>query len=84
DLIKDIRIALGAVAPTPLRVQEAEDALRGKTGNRDNIEQAVARAVASAMPIGDVRASAAYRREMVRVLTRRAIIEALQQARGEI
>jgi carbon-monoxide dehydrogenase medium subunit len=83
-IIKDIRIALGAVAPTPLRARDAEDALRGTTGGADNVEQAVARAVACASPIDDVRASAGYRREMVRVLTRRAIVEAHRQAKGEI
>jgi CO/xanthine dehydrogenase FAD-binding subunit len=83
-IIKDIRIALGAVAPTPLRARDAEEALRGTTGATDNIEQAVARAVACARPIDDVRASADYRREMVRVLSRRAIVEAHRQAKGEI
>jgi len=84
EVIKDIRIALGAVAPTPLRVQSAEEALRGKKGDLEDIEQAAERAVASASPIDDVRASAHYRREMVRVLTRRAVVEALRQAKGEI
>lgn len=84
EIIKDIRVALGAVAPTPLRVESAEEALRGKKGDGNDIEQAVERAVASASPIDDVRASAHYRREMVRVLTRRAVLEALQQAKGEI
>lgn len=84
DVIKDIRIALGAVAPTPLRAQGAEDALRGKKAAIQEIEEAAECAVASASPIDDVRSSASYRRAMVRVLTRRAIEEALRQAKGEI
>lgn len=83
-VIKDIRIGLGAVAPTPLRARAAEDALRGTTGEPDNVEEGVARAVACASPIDDVRASAHYRREMVRVMTRRAIVEAHRRATGEI
>jgi len=82
--IKDVRIALGAVAPIPLRVDSAEESLRGKKGDLKEVELAADRAVASASPIDDVRAGANYRREMVRVLTRRAILDALKQARGGI
>ena len=83
EIIRDVRIALGAVAPTPLRVQSAEESLRGRKGDVEEIAKAVERADASASPIDDVRASASYRREMVRVLTQRAIIAALRQAKGE-
>lgn len=83
EIIKDIRIALGAVAPTPLRVHEAEEALRGKRGAAQEIEEAGEIAGTRASPIDDVRSSARYRREMVRVLTRRAVSDALRQARGE-
>lgn len=82
DTIADIRIALGAVAPTPVRAQPAEDALKGKNPDQNAIEEAADRAVASASPIDDVRSSASYRREMVRILTRRAIEEALKEALG--
>jgi carbon-monoxide dehydrogenase medium subunit len=82
-IIGDIRIALGAVAPTPVRAQSAEDFLKGKNPDKDAIEEAADRAVSSASPIDDVRSSASYRREMVRILTRRAIEEALQQATGK-
>ena len=83
EIVADIRIALGAVAPTPVRAQPAEDVLKGKNPDRDAIEEAAERAVASVSPIDDVRSSASYRREMVRVLTRRAIEEALREARRE-
>lgn len=81
EIIADIRIALGAVAPTPVRAQPAEDLLKGKRPDKDAIEEAAERAVASVSPIDDVRSSASYRREMVRVLTRRAIEEALREAK---
>ena len=82
-VIGEIRIALGAVAPTPVRARPAEDALRGKIADRGAIEEAAALAAASASPIDDVRSSADYRRAMVRVLTRRAIEAALKQASGK-
>lgn len=70
----DVRIALGAVAPTPIRARAAEDLLRK---DPKAFEQAAAAAMAEAKPISNVRASAEYRREMVRVLTRRALEQAL-------
>jgi len=77
----DIAIALGAVAPTPVRAHAAEDLLRGQELSPDLIEQAADAAAAAAQPIGDVRASAEYRRELVRVLTGRMIQSALEDAR---
>jgi carbon-monoxide dehydrogenase medium subunit len=69
----ETRIVLGAVAPTPLRARQAEDLLRGKHLTDELIEKAVQAAVAESRPISNVRASAEYRREMVGVLTRRAL-----------
>lgn len=80
--VRDIRIALGAVAPTPVRARLAEEALKGRSPNREAIEEASERALASASPIDDVRSSASYRREMVKVLARRAIEEALREAQS--
>jgi carbon-monoxide dehydrogenase medium subunit len=80
EAIGEIRIALGAVAPTPVRARLAEDALGGKSPSQDAIAEAAERAAASVSPIDDVRSSAAYRRAMVRVLTRRAIEAALKEA----
>ena len=82
-VVQDIRIALGAVAPTPVRVQAAEDVLRGKNPDEKAIEEAADCAAAGVRPIDDVRSSASYRRAMVRVLTKRAIEEALREAGGE-
>jgi CO/xanthine dehydrogenase FAD-binding subunit len=74
-ICRDIRIALGAVAPTPVRVKRAEEVLRGKKPENDLIEKAARIAAEESRPIDDHRASADYRREMVAVMTRRAIRE---------
>ena len=77
-----LRIVLAAVAPTPLRARAAEAALIGRPIDAASIAAAAEAAMREARPIGDVRASAEYRREMVRVLTRRAIEQAAQAAQG--
>ncbi len=81
--VKDVRIALGAVAPIPLRAKPAEEFLKGKNPDQETIEETANRAAEFSKPIDDVRSSAHYRREMVRVLTRRALQEAVKRARGE-
>ncbi len=83
DTVAEARIALGAVAPTPLRAASAETRLAGARLDEDVVEAAGECAASDARPIDDVRASADYRREMVRVLTRRAIRSAFRRARGE-
>ena len=80
---RDVRIVLAAVAPTPLRAHGAESVLRGRTLDAAAIAAAADAAMREARPIGDVRATADYRREMVRVLTRRAIEQAAQAAEGD-
>ena len=67
------RIGLASVAPVPLRVQEAEALLSSSLPGEQAFSAAAAKAAAAASPIDDVRASAAYRRAMVRNLTRRAL-----------
>jgi len=66
-------MALGAVAPTPRRAPEAEEALVGVRLGPQAIETAAQAAAEAAQPIDDIRGSAAYRREIVRVLARRAL-----------
>jgi CO/xanthine dehydrogenase FAD-binding subunit len=68
---RDVRIALGAVAPVCMRVPDAEAAV--ESGGAGAIAEAAALAEQAVSPIDDQRASAAYRREMVRVLTTRAL-----------
>jgi carbon-monoxide dehydrogenase medium subunit len=77
----ELRIALAAVAPTPIRARRAEALLRGQVVDAKLIAAAATAASEEARPIGDVRGSADYRRQMVGVLTRRAIEQALEAAR---
>jgi len=74
------RIALAAVAPTPVRAAAAEQSLEGQRLTPERIEQAAALAVEAARPISDQRGSAEYRRHLVRVLTRRTLTTALARA----
>jgi carbon-monoxide dehydrogenase medium subunit len=80
ETCQEVRIFLGAVGPTPLRALETESLVRGQAFTPELIEQAGAKASAEARPITDVRASADYRRQMVGVLTRRALLEAQKRA----
>ncbi|MFN3652051.1 MAG: FAD binding domain-containing protein [Armatimonadota bacterium] len=75
DRAHDVRIALGAVAPVCLRAVDAEAAV--ERGGAAASDEAAALAEAAVSPIDDQRASAAYRREMVRVLTARALRQLL-------
>jgi CO/xanthine dehydrogenase FAD-binding subunit len=72
-LVAEARVALGAVAPTPLRVPTAEAALIGERLDEPTIARVAAACQASARPIADVRAGAEYRREMVGALVRRGL-----------
>lgn len=67
------RVALASVAPTPVRARAAEAVLEGKVISADLILEAGTAAVESATPITDVRGSAEYRIELVKVLTRRTL-----------
>lgn len=80
ELCERIQIVLGAVAPTAIRARAAEDTLRGAVIDEKAIEAAARAAMEESRPISDVRSSADYRREMVRVLTGRAVRGALDIA----
>lgn len=69
------RIALGAAAPTPIRVHAAEDALRGRTLTDEAIAEAAHLATEAVSPIDDIRGSADYRRRVVEVLVRRLLTQ---------
>ena len=77
NVVADARIALGAVATTPILAPKAVEFLIGKELTDDVIENCALLAMYSCHPISDVRASAEYRREMIRVFTKRAIRKAL-------
>lgn len=76
--IQSVRIALGAVAPTIVRVAQAEAHVVGKGLSEDVIAEAAQLAAASVKPISDIRASADYRRDMVAVLVKRALTQLMQ------
>jgi carbon-monoxide dehydrogenase medium subunit len=76
------RIALAAVAPTPIRAAAAEARLEGEAVTPALIEEAAQIAVDAARPISDQRGSAEFRRHLVRVLTQRTLTTALQRATG--
>jgi len=71
--ITKARIALASVAPTPVRAYAAEESLLGSPPNDTAIDRAAVLAVEAAVPITDVRGSADYRKELVKVLTRRTL-----------
>jgi len=72
---QDVRIVLGAVAPTPLRAKEAEAMLQGKEPRDELLRQVAARASEEIRPISDVRSSAEYRKTLSRVLVERVLKE---------
>ena len=74
------RIALAAVAPTPVRATGAERLLEGHPVTTELIERAARAAVEAARPISDQRGSADFRRHLVQVLTRRTLTTALARA----
>jgi xanthine dehydrogenase FAD-binding subunit len=76
--LRDVRLALGAVAPTPTRARGAEAALEGRGLDAATIRAAAEAAAADAKPIDDVRASAWYRRELLRNMTERMLTDVAQ------
>jgi CO/xanthine dehydrogenase FAD-binding subunit len=75
-------VALGAVAPTPILAPEAARLVLGTPLDGPALEAAAEAAAAASRPISDVRGSAAYRREMVKVFTRRTLELARDRAEG--
>jgi CO/xanthine dehydrogenase FAD-binding subunit len=74
---QDVSIGLGAVAPTPIRAWQAEDALRGQQPTEALMHTVGHLAAANCSPISDVRCSGDYRKRMVDVLTRRCVQSSL-------
>jgi len=82
SVIRRATVCLGAVAPTPIRVREAEQLLEGQAVTDALLAQAGQAAARAARPISDVRASAEYRREQCDLMTRRAIRQAVERAKN--
>ena len=77
-------LGLTNVGPTPLKAHQAETFLQGKRLDQDSIAQAAQLAAEAARPEADLRGSIAYKRDMVRVLTTRALTRALERASGRV
>jgi carbon-monoxide dehydrogenase medium subunit len=77
DICLEAAIALGAVAPTPIRVVAVESLLQNKKVDLDLARKCGELAAESAHPIDDLRASADYRRQMCAVYVRKAICQSV-------
>jgi carbon-monoxide dehydrogenase medium subunit len=74
NIVSDASIYLGAVAPIPMKATETEKKIIGHQLDDQIIEAASETAAAEAKPITDIRASANYRRQMVKVYMKRALM----------
>jgi 2-furoyl-CoA dehydrogenase FAD binding subunit len=81
-ICKEARIALGGVAPTPMRAEEAEELLSGQVITDELIEKAAQAAAEATETDSDYHASAEYRKEMARVFVKRGLREALNRVKG--
>ena len=79
---EDVRIALGAVAPTPIRAKKAEQALKGKKINAKAIDEAAAKVAEDIAPITDVRSNVEYRTYVSQILVKRLINEVIKRLGG--
>lgn len=79
DRVRIARVAIAGIGSTPLRAHPVEDYLLGKEFTERNVEDAAALMRDAVDPISDLRASAAYRREMIPVLIKRALLKAAGQ-----
>ena len=82
ERIERARVALGAVAPTPVRGPQAEVALESQAPSDELFARGAEVSAAECSPIADVRGSAEFRRHIVRVMTERMLREALDRARS--
>ncbi len=83
-LVSDCKIALASLGPIPMRAPQAEDTLIGRSPTEEVLAEVAGTASTEAQPIGDMRASAEYRSTLARVLTHRALREAVADAQGEV
>ena len=83
NTIQDVRIGLGAVAPTPIRAPKTEALLRGKRLTAALVKEAGALAASESKPISDQRSSAENRGWIVEALTRRGLAETWKAATGK-
>jgi carbon-monoxide dehydrogenase medium subunit len=82
ETCQNIKITLGAVAPTVVRATAAEALLRGQPVSPERLQQAADAAVEAAQPIDDIRGTAAHRRRIIAPLVQRTLHYAVQMAQG--
>jgi carbon-monoxide dehydrogenase medium subunit len=82
DTVTDARVALGAVAATPIMVPGAAEALIGRPITNETIAAAAQASHDTATPIDDMRGSIRQRKHLARVLTQRTLDQALERARA--
>ncbi len=87
NVCREVRIALGAVAPTPFRARKAEEALRGKRLSGDSNDRALLEEIGriaadESRPIDDLRGFASYRKKVVAMLVRQGLEQAIARAKN--
>ncbi len=83
NVIKSVGIGLTNVGSTPIKARRAEKAITGKPADEKSIAEAARMASEECEPNDDLRGSAEYKRDLVRVLTMRALRQAIARAKGE-
>jgi len=82
EVCNDIKIALGAVASTPIRAKKAEEIIRGQGLDSELMERAAQIALEESRPIDDIHSYAQYRKQMVKVLAKEAMKQAGDEAKS--
>ena len=82
DIVSAARIGLTNLSPVPMRATEAEQALVGQAATDEVLEAAGQAAAAQCDPSADLRGSVEYKRDLTRVVTKRAIRKAIERAQG--
>jgi carbon-monoxide dehydrogenase medium subunit len=81
--VKEARVVLSGVGPTPVRATTVERALQGQPAGEEGIRDAAAAAADGLQPADDIHAPAAYRRQVAQALVKRALLRALERANGD-
>lgn len=81
-VLEDVRVAMSVVAPRPVRARKAEEAVKGKTISEKVLEEFGEIAASESKPRDSFRGEAWYRRDMVKVLTKRALLKSIERMTG--
>ncbi|GBC98435.1 Carbon monoxide dehydrogenase medium chain [bacterium HR17] len=81
-VLQDVRVGITGVAPKAYRATTVEHALKGKAPDAATVEQAARHAADGVTPLDDIHADADYRAHLAKVLTKRALLKAVERARG--